>query len=160
MLPPGVRSGMMVFVIPLLAAMVTVQAVPEVHDGDTLRLSGQSVRLEGIDAPEMAQLCVTAKRKWRCGDQARGALVQMVAGAPVRCEVSGADRYRRWLATCWRGSVNLNQAMVAQGWAVAYRQYSMRYVAVEAQARNGQRGVWASRFDMPWDWRAAARNRR
>lgn len=150
----------MMLILPLIAAMVTVQAVPDVHDGDTLRLSGQRVRLEGIDAPEMVQLCLAAQRNWRCGEDSRGALVQLIAGAPVRCEVSGTDRYGRWLATCWRGSVNLNQWMVAQGWAVAYRQYSMRYVGVEAQARNGQRGVWASRFEMPWDWRAAARNGR
>jgi len=41
--------------------------------------------------------------------------------------------------------------MVASGWAVAYRRYSLDYVADEDAA---QRNIWSGNFDMPWDWRA------
>ena len=38
--------------------------------------------------------------------------------------------------------------MVASGWAVAYRRYSLDYVADEDAAR---RNIWSGDFDMPWD---------
>jgi endonuclease YncB( thermonuclease family) len=46
--------------------------------------------------------------------------------------------------------------MVASGWAVAYRRYSLDYVADEDAAR---RNIWSGDFDMPWDWRAQRQNR-
>ncbi len=47
--------------------------------------------------------------------------------------------------------------MVEQGWAVAYRHYSMDYAGAENDARAARRGLWSSSFEMPWDWR---KNRR
>ena len=49
--------------------------------------------------------------------------------------------------------------MVANGWAVAYRRYSVDYVADEEAARRGHINIWSGDFDMPWDWRAQRRNR-
>ena len=43
--------------------------------------------------------------------------------------------------------------MVASGWAVAYRRYSLDYVADEDE--DAARNIWLGDFDMPWDWRAA-----
>jgi len=43
--------------------------------------------------------------------------------------------------------------MVLQGWALAYLQYSSRYVRAEEQARTNQRGLWLGAFIAPWDWR-------
>jgi endonuclease YncB( thermonuclease family) len=43
--------------------------------------------------------------------------------------------------------------MVATGWAVAYRKYSLEYVADEVTARNAGLNIWSGTFDMPWDWR-------
>ena len=55
------------------------------------------------------------------------------------------------------GSEDLNRWMVEQGWAVAYRRYSMDYVQAEEAARATGRGLWSSSFEMPWDWRKTAR---
>jgi endonuclease YncB( thermonuclease family) len=44
--------------------------------------------------------------------------------------------------------------MVANGWAVAFRRYSMDYVGVEDGARLQRLGVWSGSFEMPWEWRA------
>ena len=41
--------------------------------------------------------------------------------------------------------------MVASGWTVAYRRYSLDYVADEDAAR---RNIWSGDLDMPWDWGA------
>ncbi|MGF1612008.1 MAG: hypothetical protein ACFCUQ_21620 [Kiloniellales bacterium] len=38
-----------------------------------------------------------------------------------------------------------------------YRRYARDYVALEDEARAAAKGIWASRFVMPWDWRRGAR---
>jgi len=53
---------------------------------------------------------------------------------------------------------DLGEWMVLRGWAVAYVYYSYEYTRAEAIAKSRKRGIWASEFDMPWDWRQAQRN--
>jgi endonuclease YncB( thermonuclease family) len=45
------------------------------------------------------------------------------------------------------------RASFANGWAVAYRRYSLDYVADEDIARRNRINIWSGAFDMPWDWR-------
>lgn len=63
------------------------------------------------------------------------------------------DRYGRRVARCRVNGHDLNGLMVSEGHAVAYRRYSRRYVGEEKTARNADRGVWGTQFEMPWDWR-------
>ncbi len=100
------------------------QGVPTVADGDSLTLAGQRVRLRGIDAPEYGQTCRRAGADYPCGKLARQALVQAIAGQPVSCSGSRHDRYGRLLGDCRAGDVDLNRAMVASGWAVAYGDFT------------------------------------
>ena len=37
--------------------------------------------------------------------------------------------------------------------AVAYRKYSMDYVAADDAARRAGRGMWRGKFIAPWEWR-------
>ncbi|MEZ5844158.1 MAG: thermonuclease family protein [Hyphomicrobiaceae bacterium] len=121
---------------------------PRVIDGDSLSIAGRQVRLVGIDAPEGRQTCERDGRAWRCGDAARDALAEM-AGAHVVCRGIEADQHGRLLGVCEAGGVDLNRRMVADGMAVAYG----RYQREEAEARRARRGIWASRFEQPRDWR-------
>ena len=128
--------------------------VPRVADGDTLTIGTIRVRLEGIDAPETDQACLDAKgARWTCGVEARDQLASFVGGQTIKCVSSGVDRYGRTLATCWLGAKNLNAEMVEQGWALAYVQYSKRYVNNQERARTRQVGLWQGAFIAPWDWR-------
>jgi endonuclease YncB( thermonuclease family) len=45
--------------------------------------------------------------------------------------------------------------MVAAGWALADRDATERYVAIEADARKARRGLWKGEFEPPWEWRRA-----
>ena len=47
--------------------------------------------------------------------------------------------------------------MVSQGLALTYRRYSRDYVDEEADARAARRGIWASEFVPPWEWRRGKR---
>jgi len=136
----------------------TLAGTPDVVDADTFKVGGESIRLEGVDAPETGQQCErTGGERYRCGKDATDALRARIAGAAVACEVSGRDRYGRALAVCRLAGVDLNGWLVSEGWALAYRQYSEAYIAEEAGAKDAKRGVWAGRFVKPWDWRRGKR---
>ncbi|WP_442771936.1 thermonuclease family protein [Paenirhodobacter enshiensis] len=134
-----------------------ISGTASVIDGDTLEIHGQRIRMFGIDAPESRQTCARDGRAWRCGADAANALDRKISGALVSCEKRDTDRYRRVVAICSSHGVDLNAWMVGQGWAVAYRQYSTVYVPEEAEAKTARRGIWESKFAMPWEWRKGAR---
>ena len=48
---------------------------------------------------------------------------------------------------------------IARLLGVAYRRYSVDYVADEDEARRSRINIWSGDFDMPWDRRAQRRNR-
>ena len=87
------------------------------------------------------------------------ALADRIGRATVRCEARDMDRYGRIVAVCFKESEDLNRWMVGNGWAVAYRRYSVDYVTDEDTARQKRINIWSGDFDMPWDWRARHRNR-
>ena len=126
-----------------------------VLDGDTIEIGAQSIRIEGIDAPEDGQDCGRASGgTWNCGAAATDALRALVAGG-VRCAGSDFDAYRRLLGTCRASGADVGAALVAGGLALAYVKYTDRYAAEERAAREAGRGVWQGEFERPWDWRRA-----
>lgn len=122
----------------------------QVIDGDSLRMFGEELRLKGIDAPELAQLCHREGRPWRCGAAARAALEKEARGV-ISCVGRSRDRYGRALVTCRAGGADIAAALVRAGAAIAYGAYERE----EAEARDAKRGVWSSVFERPQDWRRA-----
>lgn len=96
-------------------------AAPTHHDGDAIRCggSGRSMRLYGIDAPEMPGACRSG-RQCTPGDPyaSRDHLASLTAGRSVRCEQVDADRYGRLVVRCTAGGVDLSCQMVRDGFAV------------------------------------------
>jgi endonuclease YncB( thermonuclease family) len=132
----------------------TITGQASVIDGDTIEINRTRIRLHGIDAPESGQICKTAERKeYLCGQQAAFALSDKIKGRVVECRKKDLDRYSRIVAVCLVSGEDVNGWMVAQGWAAAYRQYSMDYVGQEARAKNLRLGIWQGEFEAPWDWR-------
>ena len=128
-----------------------------VIDGDTLEVEGTRIRLHGIDAPESAQTCRTGGRPWSCGLKAARALGERIGGTPVTCDERDRDRYDRVVAVCRHLGRDVNAWLVREGWALAYRRYSLEYVDDEAAARSARRGIWRGEFVRPWDWRQGIR---
>ena len=73
------------------------------------------------------------------------------------CEERDRDRYGRMVALCWSGDDELNAWMVREGWAFAYRRYSLRYVGHEWAAKAAGRGIWRGEVVAPWEWRKGRR---
>ena len=132
--------------------------VSNVTDGDTLTLlvSGTEqakIRLNGIDAPELAQVY---------GDEARKRLAALALGKDVVVVWSKADKYGRLLGTVLIGSVNANLEQLKDGMAWYYGQYEYDvpeieralYKAAEAEAQTAKRGLWQDgRAVAPWVFR-------
>ena len=71
----------------------------------------------------------------------------------IICKSNNKDRYNRFIAECYKDKKNINRWMVLNGYAVAYRKYSKKFVFQENLAKKEKLGLWAGTFEMPWDWR-------
>src|SRR5689334_15956398 len=116
-------------------------------DGDSLMVGEREVRLFGIDAPEWDQTCKRGGQNWACGQDAAEQLTKLVTGRDVSCVAVNTDEYGRTVAQCTANGVDVNRAMVASGYAVAYRHYSLAYVSAEESAKVNKRGIWAGTFE-------------
>jgi endonuclease YncB( thermonuclease family) len=143
------------------AAAAQLEGAPSVIDGDTIELGGQTIRLFGIDAPELGQACAIEGQIYDCGMVARSALLDLTAGATVICRVlprqAGQGGAEGRLGRCFAGGYDLSEGMAYTGWALAERELSERYVGFEDGAREARRGLWRGRFVAPWDGRGGAR---
>ena len=116
--------------------------VSYVVDGDTLYVrpaSGgkpRSVRLSGIDAPEICQ---------NGGAASRQALQARVLRREVTVLTQGRDDYGRDLSTVQLDSEDLGHWMVSYGhaWSYRYRGHPGPYVQAQQQARLSGRGLFA-----------------
>jgi endonuclease YncB( thermonuclease family) len=109
----------------------------DVHDGDTFWLGGISVRLFGVDAPELRQTCDSNAVRSPCGQVARDYLYHLLAGSLVHCTVQTKESGRlmesfgRPIAICRAtptgqsggqadATFDVGQRMVSDGYAFIY----------------------------------------
>lgn len=135
--------------------------VVDVHDGDTAKVLSDdnkkySIRLWGIDAPELNQ---------PYGEQARKALCDMILNKEVVVTYTKHDRYRRIIGVIFVPEANFSSAnlnMVENGHAWHYVKYTQKTgssacAIVESLQMNAQKqklGLWATPDPIaPWDWR-------
>lgn len=131
--------------------------VVRVADGDTVSILDKNkrqhkVRLFGIDSPERDQPFGIAAKK---------ALARRVADRNVGVVIIETDSYGRTVGTLYLDAVNINAAMVADGYAWWYRFYAPNnpeLAASEDSARKKGLGLWSEpRPVPPWDWRRGRR---
>lgn len=130
--------------------------VVRVADGDTitvLTLGNQQVKVRfyGVDCPE---------KKQAFGQRARQFTASMVAGQQVDVEVINTDRYGRAVGVIISpDGTNVNQALLANGFAWYYGQYCKapfcrQWKQEEMMARRDRRGLWVDKNPIePWNWR-------
>jgi len=123
-----------------------------VVDGDTIKIDGIKIRLFGIDAPEINQICNDKnKRAYNCGKSSKIYLERIVKSqlGSVSCSYESLDKYGRIIGDCGF----INSLMVSSGNAVAYLRYSDKYLIYQELAKAKKNGIWEGEFDMPEDWR-------
>jgi endonuclease YncB( thermonuclease family) len=79
-----------------------------VIDGDTLRVAGQKVRLQGLAAPELSEAR---------GHEATAALIQIVKGHKVSCELDGTTSHDRLVGICYAEGKDVGAELVKLGLA-------------------------------------------
>ena len=139
--------------------------VEKVSDGDTLTVltangTKLKVRLHGIDAPETPHGKLPGQP---FGEAAQRVLKQKVLHQEVTLEIVGVDRYRRLVCLVRLGSRSMNEAMIQEGWAWAYRRYLkgsevLDFLVLEQDARRRRIGLWQNSSPQPpWEFRKASR---
>ena len=137
--------------------------VTRVHDGDTLKVRGDSgeftIRLVGIDAPE------DSKKKREPGQpfsqKATEYLAGLVLNQSVDVKECGVDRYGRILGIVVLEGTDINQEMLKMGFAEVYRGKPVKgfdlapYLDAEREAREAKKGIWGQGIEYvsPRDWR-------
>jgi endonuclease YncB( thermonuclease family) len=140
--------------LPQLAQAADVSGVPKIRDGDQVAIGGTRIRLAGIDAPALDQLCLNATgERWTCGVAAHDALIKHVGDKSWTCHVIRTDRFGRSVAKCEVDGEDVQKWMVKSGWALSYVRFSHDYDADEKAARDAKAGMWQGAFIAPWDWR-------
>jgi endonuclease YncB( thermonuclease family) len=140
--------------LPAMAQAADVTGVPKIRDGDQVAIGATRIRLAGIDAPSLDQLCLNATgERWTCGVAAHDALAKHVGDKEWTCHVARTDRFGRSVAKCEVDGEDINKWMVANGWAMAFVQYSHDYEPDQKVARDAKIGLWEGAFIAPWDWR-------
>ena len=108
-----------VFLLSSIAS-ADISGTALIVDGDTITISGNKIRLNGIDTPEQNQTCRKASVTWRCGYEATETLRNWTYTKEVRCVGDTKDRYGRLIANCFVDGYNVNARLVYEGLALAY----------------------------------------
>ena len=108
----------------------TIFGKAKVIDGDTIHINKNKIRLHAIDAPETNQTCNKNSKVWNCGVESTKFLKELIGN-----------------------NLDLNSAMVLNGWAIAYRYYSKDYIEEEEEAKRYKKGIWIGDFEEPYLFR-------
>lgn len=113
-----------------------------------IRGDKQTIRLDGIRAPDLDRVCKDADgRLWPCGVQSRSALRAFIGARRVTCTPPvplAGGRPDEATASCTVGSHDLAEWLVSQGWAEPGDSAPAALAALADEARSRRLGIWQS----------------
>jgi len=140
--------------LPAIAHAADITGIAKVREGDQIQIGSSRIRLGGMDAPSVDQLCLNnSGERWTCGAAARDELIKHADNKVWTCHVRQTDRRGRTVARCEVDGEDIQKWLVKSGWALSYVRFSHDYDADEAAARDAKAGMWQGAFIAPWDWR-------
>ncbi len=152
---------------PLFSQALEVR-ITDVHDGDTVTAVGVAdskkykIRLMGVDTPEVDFF---QHNQGEGAIAARDALREMLPkGAVVSIsDDSDVDKHGRVLGRILKGSLDVNEEMLRQGWGFLYfiapfdKRILNQYSDAAQEAVNQRRGLFAEKFEEPYLFRLRVR---
>jgi len=146
--------ALLLLLLPATAGAADITGVPKIREADQITIGSTRIRLGGIDAPQVDQLCLNTKgERWTCGVAARDELVKFVGNKGWTCRTRAVDRRGRTVARCEVDGQDIQKWLVRNGWALAFVRISKDYEPDEKAAREAKAGMWQGAFIAPWDWR-------
>jgi endonuclease YncB( thermonuclease family) len=125
--------------------------IKNISDGDTLNIEKDGIklkiRLAEIDCPEKDQ---------PYGIEARDFVEKFIEGKTITITPIKTDRYGRTLAHVRANNDDLGEALIKNGYAWVYRQYSKnkKLIELEDKAKKEKVGLWKDANPIaPWTWR-------
>lgn len=159
-------AGLFISLLAFLLAAGPVRAASAVaRDANSIQLGDVTYRLDGVDAPELDQICIDDHADtWSCGIDARDQLTKLIGERPVRCNDMGPEkkfgRRHRAVCTAEGDTVSLNEQLLRQGFALAREPAAKpQFRNAAAEARNASRGLWKGCFVAPQDFRTGKKDR-
>lgn len=126
--------GAAVAITPLLHPENAALVYERTIDGDTFVASGRTIRLWGIDAPELDH---------PIGYAAKLYTQALVSIEPIRCHQMHIDRYKREVMKSSDPTGDIGAQLVKMGMAIDYEHYSKGYYRhQEYKAQRENRGIW------------------
>ncbi len=138
-------AGQVAFLAGTAEALSGTAILIEDPAGKEIRL-----RLAGLAAPPVGALCPSAGEAlpdWECGAGSRLALASVIAGETLECRLTGSAGEVQE-ADCIAQTRNINQWMLATGWAILrpeWRGRNPEWDAAENLARRARSMLWAGR---------------
>jgi endonuclease YncB( thermonuclease family) len=117
--------GALAFAKASISDQISVSGPARVIDGDTVVVFGTHVRLKGVDAAELGT---------PLGNEAKRVMRTIVTDS-LTCRLTGEKTWGRDVGLCTTpDGVDINQAIIERGAALACPRYSRKYVSFEQSA--------------------------
>src|SRR6202046_1133392 len=130
--------AMAIIALPSKAKAADVTAIPKMREGDQIQIGSTRIRLAGIDAPSVDQLCLNTKgERWTCGVAARDELIHHADNKSWTCHVGQTERRGRQVAHCEVDGEDIQKWMGKMGGAWPFPGVSMFNKTVK-KALSGQ----------------------
>src|SRR4030081_3795453 len=115
---PKFLFALLIFLVPSVAGAADITGVPKIREGDQILMGNHRIRLGGIDAPSVDQLCLNTKgERWTCGVAARDELIKHADNKTWSCHTRQVtDRRGRTVARCEVDGEDIQKWLVRTGW--------------------------------------------
>ncbi|WP_375307595.1 thermonuclease family protein [Bradyrhizobium sp. A11] len=138
-------------------------AAATARDGNSIQLGDVTYRLDGVDAPELDQVCIDDHADpWTCGIEARDQLAKLINKRSVRCDDVGPEKSfgkrHRAICTAEGDKASLNEQLIRLGFAVAREPIKANVKPAASEAKTASAGIWKGCFVAPQDFRAGKKD--
>lgn len=150
-------------ILPAKTALATDQGAPfptsigagTAVEGDLVSINGNAVKLWGIDAPDLGQMCISKfGQSYDCAAASKNVLAGHIGQKQITCYIRGKNSHGQQIGTCGIDGLDLGALMIRDGYAMSFRGLNVHYDKLQAYAQANKRGLWDGRFKAPWIWRS------
>jgi len=114
-----------------------------VQENGSLRVSGRTLWLYGINIPPTYETCLTYIEPVRCGPKAILELDRKIGPHFVHCDAISENEDGSINALCLVEGEDLSAWMLREGWAEALPDAPAQYHRLERMARESHVGIWS-----------------